>query len=235
MYCLKCKSKTESKDIVIEGKYEKSSCMVCDGKKCRIRSIKGTGMKQYARYAKDAYESVGNRFTNQDRKISTAETAVYLEGDDVIIAFRGTTPSSKDLLSDARILVGTLHSGRRFKSSLKKVDEVMKKYPNKNVILVGHSLGGRIATDIGIMKGLKVFSYNVGSSPVDVKENILQTLRCKFSSDEEHIRACDHAEKNIKAYHTFGDPLSLSSLTGIHNTEIVKPKHTNIHGIENFV
>mgnify|MGYP000504181873 CR=1 FL=1 len=240
MYCLKCRNKTETKEIVVEGKYKKGICMVCGCKKCifvKISSGKGIDSEggKYAGYAKLAYEPVGNRGTNEDRKISTNETAVFLEGDDLIIAYRGTTPSTKDLISDTRILIGTFLNGSRFKRSLQTTTKAMAKYPSKRVILVGHSLGARLSHDIGMMLGVKSYSYNIGSSPVDVKDNLLQALRCKFSSDEEHQKACQSVKENNKSYHTYGDPLSISSLTGHHNTTLIKPKHANIHGIQNFI
>lgn len=238
MFCLKCKKNTETENIKIEGKFKKGNCVICGTKKSKFIKIKGKGLEErnkYARYAKLAYESPKNRATNEDTKLSTSETAVFLEGDEVIIAYRGTTPSTKDLLADARILVGNFLNGPRFKRSLQTTQKAISKYPNKRVTLTGHSLGARIAHDIGTMLNLKSYSYNIGSSPVDIPNNIIESLRCKFTTDEEHKEACEKIKENNKSYHTYGDPLSLSSVTGHHDTEFIKPKQTNIHGIDNFI
>jgi len=239
IYCIKCRMRTKTINIETNDRCEKGDCIDCGIGKCRfIKRIRGAGLEEqnkYAQYAKLAYEPVGERGTNEDRRLSNKETAVFLEGDDLIISYRGTTPSAKDLVSDARILIGTFLNGSRFKRSLETTKKAIQKYPSKRVILVGHSLGGRLSHDIGTMLGVKSYSYNIGSSPVDIPSNIVESLRCKFTTDEEHRTACDKIKELNKSYHTYGDPLSLSSITGHHNTEVIKPKQSNIHGIDNFI
>lgn len=239
IYCLKCKCRTNGSEAVREGKFEKCICLECGGKKSRIvRVLTGSGieMSQYAKFARLAYEPVGSRGAMEDLKLSTAETAVFAGGDTVVVAFRGTTPSSRDIVADARITIGTFLEGSRFKRSVAKVQEVQKKYPDKNIILTGSSLGGRLSHDIGILMGLRSYSFNIGSSPVDIPKNIIESLRCKFTTDEEHKKACESIKDKNKAYSTFGDVVSLSSITGHHDTEIIPVKKgLNPHNIDNFI
>jgi len=239
IHCLKCRRRTETIDVTRDSRKEIGKCLQCGTKKCRfVRVIKGEGVEErghFAKYAKLAYAPIGERGTNLDRKLSTDESSVWLEGNDLIIGYRGSTPTNADLISDSRILIGTFLNGPRFKRSLKTTQEAMKRYPSKRVILVGHSLGARLSHDVGMLLGVKSYSFNIGSSPVDIPQNIVDSLRCKFTTDEKHKEACNKIKENNKSYHSYGDPLSLSSITGHAQTEFVKPTQANVHGIENFI
>lgn len=240
MYCFKCMDHTGDTEIseIINAKNQKyltTKCKICGVKKCKFikRNPSGNGVEMgvFARYAKLAYEDPGDRGELEDKELSNDEAAVFVNNDTVIVAFRGTVLTNpRDLIADARIAYGNFLSGSRMKRSISFVNKVTKKYPDKEIILTGHSLGARIAHDVASILGLKSYSYNMGSSPVDIPFNLLETLRCKYGKN------CNIDKEKQKAFHSYGDPVSLSSLSGYHDTEIVprKPGH-DVHTIDNFI
>ncbi|WP_454781333.1 lipase family protein [Legionella sp. WA2022007384] len=90
--------------------------------------------------------------TNADVKHSRGLTAVRLEPNDdespVIISFRGTD-SIRDMFSNMNlILTGTVGIELQA-AAFDFYAETKKKFPNREIILVGHSLGGHLAQYVG--------------------------------------------------------------------------------------
>ena len=235
IYCFLCKQRTSNKNYTTEERLERANCGLCDRKKCRyMPGVKGYGvaeMQVYARYAKLAYNNKGERGQLEIPDLSDNEVAVFNNAGTIIIAFRGTTLTTSDLVADARIAFGTFLQGSRFKRSLRAVKEVIRRFPNNKIVLVGHSLGGAVAHNIGIIMGLESHVFNIGSSPIDIPTNFIEQLKCKYGPEN----ACNITDKQ-KIYHTKGDPISLSALSGGYDThKITKKKGLDPHTIDNFI
>ena len=254
-WCAKCKIHTDNGDSSIvktrNGRTRQiSTCLVCQTKKSRFiatrdkdgGSIPDEQSTLYANLAGSAYEPEKDRVAyvqrtvqgislEQDGELSDAEQAVYVDekGKKVIVSFRGTVPSVNDAISDARIVLGTLKRGRRYKKSEKVVDEVKEKYKGYDVELTGHSLGARISHDLAIEKGVKSHSFNIGSSPVDLPKGFWNYLKCKVTPE-----LCEKIKKDNKVYHSVLDPISVSGLVGTADVKFYKPKVANVHGLANF-
>ena len=93
---------------------------------------------------------------------------------DIIISYRGSAT-----LEDAAVDVGQIATGSpfeklggipigRFKESQDKYDLVKEKYPDANITLSGHSLGGSLGYFIGKKNDVKSYIFNSGSSPLDL-------------------------------------------------------------------
>jgi hypothetical protein len=103
----------------------------------------------YAVFAKAAYEKkpeevVKKYYGNEwriDKSLSTSRYQIYTNGQDVIMANRGTH-QFEDLVSDYAILQGKVNSDPRFVEARDTYKKLKAKYCGKNVILTGHSLGG---------------------------------------------------------------------------------------------
>jgi len=78
----------------------------------------------------------------------------------LIIAYEGTTASS--LMDwDANLshaLTNTVP--KQYSEGLIFAEKILSEYPNHEIILTGHSLGGGIATFVGLSLGLKAYTFN---------------------------------------------------------------------------
>jgi hypothetical protein len=167
-----------------------------------------------------------------DKDLSSERTAVYVKDGSTIISHRGTVPTDvSDLKQDALILTGDFHKSDRLKKSLSQVETAMKKYPKNIISNTGHSLGGRVASEIGRLlpvRDSKVVAFNIGSSPRDVTKNVYESTKCKLSNDD----LCKKL-KNQTLYTTGVDPISINSLSQI-GSKVSKPTTANVHSLKNF-
>ncbi|KTC85166.1 lipase family protein [Legionella brunensis] len=90
--------------------------------------------------------------TNPDVKNSTGLTAVRLEPIDeespIVISYRGTA-SLNDMLSNTNLgITGTVGNNLR-KEAFSFYEETKKKFPHRDIIITGHSLGGHLAQYVG--------------------------------------------------------------------------------------
>lgn len=192
----------------------------------------------FLKASEESYKEKNNRDLlignyTYDPEISTARTAVYVGPMNVIIAHRGTVVGDiSDLKQDALILAGQFDKSDRLKRALQTVEETIRKYPNLQIINTGHSLGGKVASNIGkflSLKNSKVVGFNIGSSPVEIAANLKNKVMCSISNSD----LCKKL-KNQTLYTTGFDPVSISALSHVGTTHIVKPESANVHSLASF-
>jgi len=105
-------------------------------------------------------EKLGKKYgLTLDKQLSNANQKVYYDKErNPSVIFRGSK-NENDLMTDVLLGVGLENYSTRFRDSKKLVEDVRKKYNNKPVTSVGHSLGGSLATFAG---GDKIISVNRG-------------------------------------------------------------------------
>lgn len=93
---------------------------------------------------------------------------------DLVIAYRGTeacnsfcslkelAEAALDVAADFQLALGFVDT--QFKDAYKFAQAIVAKYPDRDITLTGHSLGGGLAQAAGAALGLKTFAFN--SSPV---------------------------------------------------------------------
>ena len=83
-----------------------------------------------------------------DNDLSTDKTKVYIDKNtnDIAMVNRGTS-DFKDVLTDAKLLFG--YNDKRFKEPKEILNQVKQKYTDRNIDLIGHSLGAKIAETLG--------------------------------------------------------------------------------------
>lgn len=160
-------------------------------------------------------------------KLSSVETGIYIEpqSKEIIACFRGSITKEDWLISDAYIALApfAFRQSARYKRSKAEVDKAMKAYSNYDVILIGHSLGGHIATVMwneinNIDDDTRFVVYNRGSSPVEI-----------FTKQPVNYKQRHH-------YHIKGDWISDPFMRDQKTKHIlVKPKSKNLHGYVNFL
>ena len=109
-------------------------------KQCSVYVYKGknaklpTGFKEIAHSKEDDEKGKGNGFY----------ASVITNGDDIVIAFRGTQIFQlNDITNDIQMVSSKMPS--QAKNALELYDVVKAKYPNRKIYLTGHSLGGSLA------------------------------------------------------------------------------------------
>jgi hypothetical protein len=108
--------------------------------------------------------------------LSTAEHAVWYNAykKDVHVAFRGTVPTnSKDLVSDAMLMVRSEGANARFTDAVSTLEFLARKYSDTSLSISGHSLGGQLAnhvlhhaSDATAVRISKVTTFNKASTPM---------------------------------------------------------------------
>ena len=121
-----------------------------------------------------------------DRELSNRDVSVLKNKHtgEIVVSVRGTDLDSKDtrgrdLRSDIGIAFGVSHLGKRNKEVKKIVEKTIKKYGKKPTIC-GHSLGGKVASNIGKSMKLKTYTFNQGSSPTDIVSATKRFIKCKL-------------------------------------------------------
>ena len=124
-------------------------------------------MKQYAQLAAWIYDPLNypcpvGRMVRLNKRKNLA--IVYDEGK-IYIVCRGTQ-TKKDVLTDVALGFGFIEWTTRFE----RVEKWLKPYlPQKqNVVLIGHSLGGTLATEVGMKYGVESQTFNSGKSPFTI-------------------------------------------------------------------
>jgi len=134
------------------------------------------------------------------------KTYVNKKTNKVYSAFRGTDPKDNDdHEANTLHLIGAGAYSKRFKKGHQVVKGLVNKYTKDNVAVVGHSLGGNIASAVSKKHDIEATTFSRGKG---LTPNIVG--------------------KKEKAYRTYGDKLS-------DGGNLVIPKKLNIHSIDNFV
>jgi hypothetical protein len=152
-----------------------------------------------------------------------------------VIVFKGTDYSNKfgrrynDLYSDFLLGIGKFESTKYYKAADKATKAMIDKYGANNVILSGHSLGGRTAGGLSIKYNVPSIIYNEGSSPLDYKYNRAE------NKQTTHFTTNSISDIVI-------DPLSITSIIDSNKKTIKQevkdaPNKTylQIHGLDNFL
>lgn len=134
------------------------------------------------------------------------KTYVNKKTNKVYTAFRGTDPKDNDdHEANTLHLIGAGGYSKRFKNGNKVVKGVVDKYSKNNVAVVGHSLGGNIASAVSKKHDIPATTFSRGKG---LTPNIIG--------------------KKEKSYRTYGDKLS-------DGGNLVIPKKVNIHSVDNFI
>ena len=105
-------------------------------------------------------EKLGKKYgLTLDKSLSNANQKVYYDKErNPSVVFRGSK-NENDLMTDILIGGGLEKYSTRFTDSKNLIDDVRKKYNNKPVTSIGHSLGGSLAEFSG---GDKIITVNKG-------------------------------------------------------------------------
>lgn len=148
-----------------------------------------------------------------DPELSNVEEKVFYNpsNSDLLITYRGSQNLLNDWLdTNVKIGQGKLKESDRYKRSEDVYNKAKQKYNKDTVKLVGHSMGGGLASSIGSNNDL-IYTYN---------------------------KAPSLTKKNEKHYRTKGDTVSLlnkydKNTINLSNNKIIKNSFTS-HSLDNL-
>jgi hypothetical protein len=157
---------------------------------------------------------------------------VSVSGTNINRKEKGLRETISDLSTDfllARFGMDSIKNGNRIKAADKFLSKAIDEHGKENVIVVGHSLGGSIAREMGIKHDIESYSFNPGSSPVSafhqIKDATLdKQLKDKMKKNRTFIVADKGKNTDILS---FSDMLNPYLTTHIY--EIKKHKNGKIH------
>lgn len=96
------------------------------------------------------------------------QAAVFTQGTEVVVAFKGTTPTQvNDLVADLKLGVGMSTS------YFSAAEEYVSRYATEgNVVATGHSLGGAIAQVVGNRRQLPFVTFNAPGVAIVASRNL---------------------------------------------------------------
>jgi hypothetical protein len=132
-------------------------------------ALKLTTPQQIPKYVEEA-----QRYNyDVDPDLTTEENTVLVNNKNKIVVFgvRGTNPeSTKDVLTDVSLLNYDVKSLDRYKYAKQFLDKTRKKYPDYKMNIIGWSLGGIIASELGEETD-KIYSFNRPFFEARIKPN----------------------------------------------------------------
>ena len=119
-------------------------------------------------------EDIGKRYgLKLDKSLSNINQKVYYDKErNPTVVFRGTK-SRDDVMTDVLLGAGLEKYSTRFRDSKKLIEDVKKKYHNKPVTTLGHSLGASLAEYGG---GDKIVAVNRGVGIGGIGKQLPQNL-----------------------------------------------------------
>jgi hypothetical protein len=131
---------------------------------------------------------------------------------------------TKDLTTDILLALGLSHLSNRYHDLHKLVEKIEKDHPSSKIVLTGHSLGGRLAYNIGRKRGHESIVFNPGTTPIDF-------LAGNWPSSSKQRHRVISTKGDIVSH--FRDTSSVQNLDDI--VEIKPKKGIHPHSIDNFI
>lgn len=224
---LKAKSNKQHSDTTLTNanRFSRMSNMAYDTLKDRNNSIKNHNLHEEYEYVQkhsDKYNAVFKHKTSNHIVVASRGTELK----------KGFGDAIKDVGSDLLIATGLQKLGTRYRGLSKKIDRLQNIYKDHDVILTGHSLGGRLASDVAKAKGLEAHVFNPGSSPIEAAAAMRQI---KLDKPMKHA---------VHTYHAKGDSISMSEkLNSVAKREGIDQHYKfqnkgkgvfSAHSLENF-
>ena len=111
-----------------------------------------------------------------DNKDTGFQAEVLAKGNDVIIAYRGTNLTSvQDIRNDVAMARDNIPA--QATDAIKVYDQVKQDYPNSDVTVTGHSLGGSLSQIVSSVRGCEAVTFNAYGTkdmfkdPASIKED----------------------------------------------------------------
>ncbi len=144
----------------------------------------------------------------------------------IIISFRGTETLG-DVVSDARLTTMGVIEQKFRNAAFEFYQDVRKKYPDREIVLTGHSLGGHLAQYVGTKayntdpklrpnQLLQVRTFN--SAPIDTTHSAVFNTNPELLSQFVNYRLSPDIVSNLPLQHHYGNTFVFPSDQGTLNS-----------------
>lgn len=170
-----------------------------------------------------------------DRRYGQANSSVYVSPDTVALCIRGTNPKNpEDLLSDVAIVTGSLRHSRRYKEISARFKQIIKDFPNLRKIVIGHSLGGSLASQLLVdyEKYIdSIYIFNPGAVPIDIIKGLKTKLFAALG-----IKFYKKLKRKTHLFYVKGDIISfLTKFSAGKHNNIDSTRGIAAHSLDNFL
>jgi hypothetical protein len=187
----------------------------------RRRPIKGGKISVSAmnKLLNESYQSKNKTAANIDDRyyldpeLSTDKTKVYIDKNtnNITMVNRGTS-DFKDVMTDAKMLFG--YNDKRFNEPKEILGKIKQKYTDKNIDVLGHSLGAKIAETLGDDPRVKnIITLNKPTTPKDLIQ------KSKINNKQYDIRTTSDLVSALQPFQTGQNDIIISSETKNPYTE----------------
>ena len=187
----------------------------------RRRPIKGgkIEVKYLNKLLNESYKGKNNTSANIDDRyildndLSTDKTKVYIDKNTNGIAMvnRGTS-DFKDVMTDAKLLFG--YNDKRFNEPKEILGKIKQKYTDKNIDVIGHSLGVKVAETLGDDPQVKnIITLNKPTTPKDLIQ------KTKINNKQYDIRTTGDLVSVLQPLQTGKNDIIINSETKNPYTE----------------
>ena len=148
-----------------------------------------------------------------DNELSTDKTKVYIDKNtnDIAMVNRGTS-DFKDVMTDAKLLFG--YNDKRFNEPKEILGKIKQKYTDKNIDVLGHSLGAKVAETLGDDPQVKnIITLNKPTTPKDLIQ------KTKINNKQYDIRTTGDLVSVLQPLQTGQNDIVISSETKNPYTE----------------
>jgi predicted esterase YcpF (UPF0227 family) len=180
--------------------------------------------------APDGYKVV----KSVDNKDTGFHAEVLVKGNDVIVAYRGTDITSvQDIRNDVAMARNKIPA--QATDAIKVYDQVKQDYPNSDVTVTGHSLGGSLSQIVSSVRGCDAVTFNaygtkdMFENSANIKEeNIVNYVNewdpITMSSAENHV-----GETYAVKGENLRNPHKLETMTDLESREYRTPENLKEH------
>jgi len=169
-----------------------------------------------------------------DNKDTGFHAEVLANGNDVIIAYRGTNLTSiQDIRNDVAMARDKIPA--QATDAIKVYDQVKQDYPNSDVTVTGHSLGGSLSQIVSSVRGCEAVTFNAYGTK-DMFEN---STNIKEENIVNYVNEWDpitmsNAENHVgETYAVKGEnmrnPHKLETMTDLESREYRTPENLKEH------
>lgn len=171
----------------------------------------------------EAEEKMKKHNYKLDSQLSNIQTKVFYnpEADNpLLITYRGTKNLINDVPTDVALAFGQLKHTQRYKDSKHIYHQAKDKYKS-NALLVGHSLGGSLASAVSEPND-KVITFNKGSAGFISPSTETKANETAYRWNGDVISGMSVFDKHKPTtIGTFEDPLTAHRLSNIENAIFV--------------
>ncbi|MCM1265672.1 MAG: DUF2974 domain-containing protein [Candidatus Gastranaerophilales bacterium] len=155
------------------------------------------------------------------------DACVLKNGNDIIIVFRGTELTDINYLKDDLSMLGN-KVPKQQDSALDLYDKIHNEYPNCNITLTGHSLGGTLAQMVGAIRDVLTVTFNAFGAKKLLPKSVVRIFANKITNycNPDDAITTYHPENHIgKCYKIYS---SNNRQYTHHKTERMKPLDTRV-------